>query len=297
MAFKLVILLLIGPCLISSCQPGNSKKHNDKTNKGETKKYQYDFAHPTKKWVLPHELKEISGNTWIDKDHLLIIEDLHPNLYLIRLGDSAIIEKTIPFRESTEKKFDIEDVTVVGNTAYALWSHGSIYKISNWQSALQVKEIPTNLSKENNTEGICFDPVSGNLLISCKKESEMDDEKKSTRSVFAYDLKADSLITEPFLLIHSNEIKKMTGEKVEFYPSGIAVNPQTHDIFVLSTKDNKCIARFTHDGQLKSLDFLDKDILMQPEGICFSPEGALYISSEGKHGEAPVIVEFDYKEK
>jgi hypothetical protein len=295
MPIRLLFLFLLGPCLISSCQSGDKKKQTEKPGKEEKKKYQYDFVHPSKKWLLPHELKEISGNAWIDKDHLLIIEDLHPNLYLVRLGDSAIIEKTVAFRQSTEKKFDIEDVTIVNNTVYALWSHGTVYKITNWQSSPQVKEIPTNLSKENNTEGICYDPVSGYLLVSCKKESEMDDEKKSTRSVFAFDMKADSLILNPFLLVHSNEIKKITGEKVEFYPSAIAVNPQTHDIFILSTKDNKCIARYSHEGKLKSLDFLDKDLLPQPEGMCFSPEGVLYISSEGKHGEAPRIVEFDYK--
>ncbi|HEV8082167.1 MAG TPA: hypothetical protein VGP55_03145 [Chitinophagaceae bacterium] len=64
------------------------------------KTYKYDLAHPQKKWELPAAIFEISGNTWIDENHLLVIEDLHPNLYLIKLSESnAVIEKTIPFKK------------------------------------------------------------------------------------------------------------------------------------------------------------------------------------------------------
>ena len=33
------------------------------------------------------------------------------------------------------------------------------------------KEFSTSLDKKNNTEGLAYDPVSGDLLIACKKES------------------------------------------------------------------------------------------------------------------------------
>lgn len=112
----------------------------------------------------------IAANTRIDKDHLILIEDLHPNLYFIKIDDkNATPEKTIPFAETDKKKFDIEDVTYVNNMVYALWSQGTI----------------------------------------------------------------------------------------------------------------------------KAFQFIDKDLMPQPEGICFSPEGELYISSEGKKGEAWKLFEFD----
>lgn len=256
--------------------------------------YKYDLEHPQKKWELPQELFEISGNTWIDKDHLLVIEDLHPNLYLMKLGDNnATIEKKVPFREETaDKKFDVEDVTVVGNTAYALWSHGKIFKVTDWQSNPKVDEIKTFLSKENNTEGICYDPVTKDLLIACKNESDVEDEKKSTRAIYEFDIKGDSLKSEPFMLVHKKDFKKETGEKLEFFPSAIAVHPITHDIYILSTKDTKCMAIFTHGGQMKSFELIDKELLPQPEGICFSPDGVLYISTEGKKGGLGYIYEF-----
>ena len=44
----------------------------------------------------------------------------------------------------------------------------------------------------------------------------------------------------------------------------------------------------------KAVQFIDKELMPQPEGICFSPEGKLYISSEGKKGEPGNLFEFDF---
>ena len=290
---------------VSSCNSGNnlkpdisdSSKIAPSKNKAEEKAYKYDLLHPQKKWKLQPDLVEISGNTWIDENHLLVIEDLHPDLYLLRLdADSASIEKKIPFRdESPDKKFDVEDVTIVNNTVYALWSHGAVFKINNWQEKPDTKEIKTFLSKENNTEGICYDPVTKNLLVTCKNESDVQDEKKSTRAVYEYDVVADTLKTQPFMLIHKKDFKKETGEKLEFFPSAIAVHPVTHDIYILTTRDNKGMAIFSHEGVLKGYLPIEKELMQQPEGICFSPDGKLYISSEGKKGEPGNLFEFDPK--
>jgi len=94
------------------------------------------------------------------------------------------------------------------------------------------------------------------------------------------------------LLVEKKDFKKFIADKVEFFPSGIAVHPSTHDIYIISTKGNKCIACYNHSGQLKSFEYLDKDLLPQPEGICFDAAANLYISTEGKHGEAAAIYKF-----
>jgi uncharacterized protein YjiK len=190
---------------------------------------------------------------------------------------------------------DIEDVALVKNTVYALWSHGVLYKIKDWQGEPDTKKLETPLSKENNTEGLCYDPVSHDLLIACKNESDVSDQKKSTRSVFEFDLKADSLISEPFMLIRKKDFKKVADEKLEFFPSAIAVHPITHDVYILSTRETKCMAVYGYKGELKSFQIIDKDLLLQPEGICFAPDGTLFISSEGKHGIPPILMQFDAK--
>ena len=156
---SLIFLLII--TTLFSCHFKDSK--NEKVEEKQsapapetTGKMGYDLSKPAQKWVLPNELLEISGNTWIDNNHLLVIEDLHPNLYYLKLDkDVPTIEKTVPFETAGDKKVDIEDVTSYGNAVYALWSHGVIYKITNWNSNPVTKELPTSLDKKNNTEGIC----------------------------------------------------------------------------------------------------------------------------------------------
>ena len=289
--------------ILSSCVNNNKdKKDNDKAlvagrAVAVSSAGTYDMSKPVNKWELPAQLNEISGIVKIDNNHILAIEDLHPTLYTLNLDNGkASIADTISFYETAKDKFDIEDVAVIGNDAYALWSHGSIFKITDWKKGKQVKEIETGLDKKNNTEGLAYDPVTGNLLIACKNESGLADEKKSARALYELDIKTEKLLEKPFLVIESKDLKAMSGDKVKFFPSGVAVNPATHDIYVISTKDTKCMAQFSHDGQLKSFTYLDKDLLEQPEGISFDPSGNLYISTEGKHGKPGYIYQFGLKQ-
>lgn len=293
-----------------SCQSNNGVKSNDPvivklppktyvdTSKNDvnTSAFNYDLNKPDHTWKLPSALVEVSGNTWLDKDHLILIEDTHPNLYLIKIDDkNATLEKTISFQQDEKDKFDIEDVAMVGDAVYALWSHGVLFKIDNWNSSPAVKEIATSLSKKNNTEGLCYDPLTKKLLIACKDESGIDGEKKSTKAVYQFDTETQKIDEKPFLVIHKNDFEKLAGSKLDFNPSAIAVHPVTHQIYLLSTRDNKCMAVFNRDGTLASFQLIDKDMMPQPEGICFSPDGKLYISSEGKKGDPGNLFEFNAK--
>ncbi len=269
-------------------------KTDSSANNVTGKQYNYELNKPVHTWKLPEQLVEVSGNTWIDDNHLILIEDLNPVLYLIKLDDkNAALEKAITFKDEDKDKFDIEDVTIVNDVVYALWSHGTLFKISDWRNKPQVDEIKTFLKKENNTEGLCYDPVTKKLLIACKDDSNVPDEKKSTRAVYDFDIANNTLSDQPFFLIHKKDFEKVADEKLEFNPSAIAVHPVTHDIYVLSTRDTKCMAIYAHDGKLKDFQFIDKDLMPQPEGMCFSPDGKLYISSEGKKGDPGNLFEFD----
>lgn len=259
--------------------------------------YQYDLKKPYHSWDLGTGLKEVSGNTWVDKDHLILIEDLHPELYLLKVDNrNATVEKEIPFAKTEKEKFDIEDVTMVDNVVYAIWSHGVLFRINNWNSANpEVERIPTSLSKDNNTEGVCYDPVTKSLLIACKDDAGIPDEKKSAKAVYQFNMQSKQLEPKPFLVIHKKDFEKLAGEKLQFNPSAIAVHPVTHNVYLLSTRDNKCMAVYNRDGKLISFQKIDESMMRQPEGICFSPDGTLYISTEGPKNGQGKLFEFDPK--
>jgi hypothetical protein len=287
--------------IIASCQnntqenkssPGTTENNGSVSESKTT--FSYDLKNPTHSWVLPSELVEVSGNTWLDKNHLILIEDLNPNLYYVKVDDkTATLEKTVPFVETDKEKVDIEDVTIVDNVVYALWSHGALFKITDWKNKPQIEKIKTGLSKDNNTEGLCFDPVSKQLLIACKDDAGTGEE--SAKAVYGFNMEKSQLIEKPFMVIHPKDFKSITGNDLSFNPSAIAVHPITHDIYMLTTRDNKGMAVFTHDGVLKSYQSIDKEMMEQPEGICFNPQGKLIISSQGKKGDPGNLFEFDPK--
>lgn|SRR5690242_1061262 len=256
--------------------------------------FTYNLKKPEHSWELEKDLQEVSGNTWLDKDHLIVIEDLHGRLYVLKFDDkNATVEKKIDFHK-TKGKFDIEDVTMVGNTVYAMWSHGVVYAIENWNSNdPKVTKYPTSLSKHNNTEGLCYDPVTKNLLIACKGASGIAGAKKSDKAVYEFSIQTKMLYRKPFLVIHKKDFEKFDGDKLDFNPSAIAIQPISHNIYLLSTKDNKCMAVYNRDGKLIGFQKIDDNMMEQPEGLTFSPEGKLYISTEGKGHDRGKLFEFD----
>ena len=292
------LVLILGLLFHNSCNNiAENKKEDEPTPTAVSfRATDYDLLHPVKKWSLSDSLAEISGITFLKNDRLIAIEDLHPILYELNLGDSSgVIANKLEFRETDKEKFDFEDLAVIGDTVYALWSHGAIFKIIKQKKGATSERMKTWLKKENNTEGLAYDPVSGNLLVACKDDAGLEDVKKSTRAVYEFDIKADSLKPDPFMLINKSDFESIAGEKIDFYPAAIAVHPVSHDIFIISTKDTKCIAQFTHDGKLKAFDYLEKEMMPQPEGICFDTKGNLYISTQARHGKPPYIYEFSLK--
>ena len=86
-------------------------------------------------------------------------------------------------------------------------------------------------------------------------------------------------------------IKGSDGKKT-FAPSGIAVHPISGEIFVISSQGKKLLI-LSPEGEKNTLIELDPETFVQPEGICFTPNGDLYISSEGTDANG-YILKFSY---
>lgn len=296
--YYLIEMIAIVAVLVvnSSCNNNAETKKEETAKPVSLRSTDYDFINPVDGWALSDSLAEVSGITFFQKDRLLAIEDMHPVLYEINRGDSlGVIINKLEFTQTVKDKFDFEDLAAIGDTVYALWSHGAIFKITKQKQGFVAEKTKTGLKKENNTEGLAYDPSTGNLLVACKDDPGLADAKKSTRAIYEFDTKADSLKPEPFILINKSDFENVAGEKVDFNPSAIAVHPVSHDIFIISTKDTKCIAQFSHDGKLKAFDYFRKEILPQPEGMCFDEKGNLFISTEARHGKPAYIFEFALK--
>lgn len=266
----------------------------------KNKEYQflYTINHPDTTWKLPHKLTEISGLSYISKYRLACNHDEKGSIYIFNLltGD---IERKIDFAKDN----DYEGVEIVKNNAWVLKSNGILYKVKNYlnENKGDVEKYPTILTKKNDTEGLCYDPSTKHLLIACKGHPFVNGKKgKNIKAIYRFDVKAKLLDMDPYLLIDLKFIKKLkkynTMSKwgvellanlddskgdITFQPSGIAINPLTKNIYILAAVGNLLMV-YSPQKELQAIINLDTKNHPHPEGICFSPEGILYISNEGK---------------
>jgi uncharacterized protein YjiK len=94
-------------------------------------------------------------------------------------------------------------------------------------------------------------------------------------------------------VIDEEELTVNTHKKATFHPSGISMHPQTRELYIIAS-NGKLLVVVDADGNTVAVKSLSSKIFNQPEGICFAPDGTLYISNEGK-GSKGNILRFQYK--
>jgi len=268
--------------------------------------FPYQLNHPDKSWELPKKLVEISGLSYIDKNRLACVQDEKGNIYIFNL-ETGEVEHKIDFGDDG----DYEGIEVIKNDAWVLKSNGTLYRVSNYlkESKPEVNKYKTALSGENDAEGLAYDPVDQNLLIACKGHPFVDEKAgKEFKAIYTFYLESKLLEIKPFLLIAMDSIKyyknynTMTQLGVEllayfdhskgdlsFQPSGISIHPVTGNIYVVGSVGN-LLQVFSRDGKMLAIIDLKSKIHAQPEGICFSPNGTLYLSNEGDEDKGMILL-------
>ena len=256
----------------------------------------YNINKYKEKYILGKELKEISGLSYYKKNQLACVEDENGKVYIYNLKTKEVTQ-TVKFG----KKGDYEGVETIGEEVYVLRSDGTIFNFS-MQDAPDVETVTwkTPLSSKNDVEGLGFNRAARHLLLACKEKSKIDDVKSKGKAIYSFDTKKKHLLPKPFLDIkagtlnyflesQSGKFKKIK----EFKPSAVAIHPKTRQTFVIASV-GKVLVVLNKAGQLEKVAPLDPKIYKQPEGICFAPNGTMYISSEGQDGKG-YILEFPYR--
>jgi hypothetical protein len=163
---------------------------------------------------------------------------------------------------------------------------------------------------------MAYDAHENALLIACKGSPSIGKENsyEGHRAIYKFDLERKKLVTTPHFLIDLNRLDSYMDRGIfnklsvklakslglmdrdsSFKPSGIAIHPLDGEIYIIASV-GKLLIILNRDGKIKDIKELDPEIFLQPEGICFAPEGNMFISSEGK-GEKGYILEFELLEK
>jgi len=279
---------------------------NCKAQLSNTKKInpQYKVNQPSRTFEMPEDLKEISGLTVSpDGNYLYAVSD---EFGLIHLINKKTGERERQIRFNTDG--DYEGIEVVDNKVFLVKSTGTLYEVNDLQGdSTTSKKTKFLLKKENNIEGLAYDPHNHRLLFACKgkhcfKENECESkhECQSKKAIYSLSLKDNEFVHEPAFEItlkatieflknnkSEEELKKWKryvaaeSEKFAFNPSAIAIHPLTSNTYILSSK-GKTFMVLNSEGKIIQMEKLNKKIHTQPEGIAFDKNGLMYISNEGK---------------
>jgi len=265
----------------------------------------YHLDKPERRMELAPELLEISGLEWASEgNHLLAVQDERGLIYRLDPETGSILQQA-----EFASDGDFEGIAVVGDTVYVVKSTGTLYRITDsGEGKVSVEKFKSHIDKTYDVEGLTTDLKNRQLLMACKAAPPQL--PQGEKHVYAWNLDDMSLPKQPVLTIRLSDMldflqrnpatprqEKMLeylnrAEPVgglRFSPSGIAVHPTLGHWYILSGP-GRMLAVYSPKGQLLALHRFDKDLLEQPEGICFDLQGNLYIASEGKEGPAVLCV-------
>ncbi len=246
--------------------------------------FPYNFDRLTRIVTLPGDLEEISGLCrGMRPGEVFAIQDEAGTLFVVNTLTGEPVS-----RVTFDKDRDYEGVARHDSEVYVLEKDGDIHYFQYVEDSTEIpaRKFETDFSYRNDTEGICYDSLNNTLLI-VPKEQELNgnsDNEDSRRGIYSYDINDGRLNPQPTYYIDQMEVGQIVfGSNREYIikPSGIAVDPWTQDIYVLSSVGNILVV-IDRESRVRHVELLEKKTFTQPEGITFAENGDLYISSEGR---------------
>lgn len=235
----------------------------------------YQFAQPSARYNLPSSLREVSGLGWYARNRIVCVQDELGKVFVFDVERAKVVEQ-IKFGE----KGDYEGVERVGDEIFVLRSDGFISTLRLEEA--EMRTFDPGLPAGTEVEGLGYDARTNRLWLAVKNAPK---EKTKPAEIVAYsfDLKTKTIwkgIFIPAEILGAFEAS-LGYRPSEFKPSGIAVQPQTGDVYLLASVGHRMLV-LNRNGQLTHTVQLPERLLAQPEGICFAPDGTLYIASEAK---------------
>jgi uncharacterized protein YjiK len=114
------------------------------------------------------------------------------------------------------------------------------------------------------------------------------DKKQNRVSAFRFDLVKKTFDTAAWFTLDNRKVRQLAkSDAVKFQPSSAAIHPLEKQLYILASSDQLLVISDLK-GQIKNVYPLHPDYFPQAEGICFAPNGTMFISNEGKYGQATI---------
>jgi len=277
--------------------------------------FPYDFRKPSVTYSLSPEMNKMSGMCSYRNNKIAMTVEDAATIFIYNLNKTIISGKY-----NFASNADYTGIDIVGEKAYTVRSDGKLYEINNFKDDNKtVEKYSTNLSARNNIDGLVYDSESNSLLLASKGKAAIDkftnkikeDKLKDSRAVFKFDLNRKELQINPVYLLNIPEITSFMNKKdlendsisannidevrksVDIQPTGIAINPTTKNIYIISYTA-RVLLIMNKKGNILLHKKLNKKLFEKPTGICFNDNGDLFISVKPK-GANSYILRFNLK--
>lgn len=287
---------------MTACNNAPSATQNAVQNNYEAP---YSLNAPSKKYHLPDALDEISGIAHFDKNTIAAIQDEKGKIYFYNLNEEDI-EHKIDFGKGK----DYESLDIHNSKASILSSDGKLFQFKIDRAIKEVDANSININskttKNAEIEGFCH-WKKNSYLVAFKQRTNADD--ATERSIFVYE--NGQLSEKPLFQFNNKNFrsylaslsnlpnklesfkKNLNPIKASFYPSDIAVHPKSKDIYVLSAVNELLVIVDGKNYKIKHMHSFKNEDLPQPEGICFSPNGDMFIASEKNNAKHAKLYFFE----
>lgn len=249
--------------------------------------HRYDLAgKPSRNLILPASLREISGVAVSRNGKLFAHDDEVSTIYQLDPSNGTVIKR---FHVVSRRWFgngrvedDFEDIAIAGDRFFLVTSSGKLYEFREGRDNESVQAVvyKTGLGSSYEVEGLCHDPSSASLLLSCKGGAgKKPFAQSASLPVYSFSLTTNKLSRQVRFIIDARHIADSAGKK-GFRPSAITRHPLSGNFFIVSSS-SRLIAEIDYrTGSLIDLQSLPSVYHPQPEGLAVLPDYSLLISSE-----------------
>jgi uncharacterized protein YjiK len=234
---------------------------------------------PIARWVLPRDLREISGLALTTNGRMLMHGDEDGEVWEVDYRRGVLIKE---FSLGDKRvKGDFEGITVANGLVFMLASNGKLYEFQEGANGAHVayKVEDTGLKADCEFEGVAFDPAINALLLACKHIH--DKEIQDAVVIYRWSLNSDTTSRLTRMIVPVGDALAANGWK-QLNPSDITIDPLTGN-YVLVASLEKALISITPAGALVFARPLPASH-PQPEGVAITKDGILMVSDEGGTG-------------
>lgn len=241
-------------------------------------------------WLMPAELKEISGLALTSDGRLLTHDDEIGKIYEIDPRAGVILKRFT--LGDTPVRADFESIAIGGGSVYLLASNGVLYEFKeggdNANVAYSVHDL--KLGHECEFESMVYEPDSTSLLLACKKT--MNKKLRDNLVFYRWHLQGpDSTRLTTFSIPMAQVIGSNAWKG--FHASDMTIDPTTGN-YVLISHIEFGLVEITPAGQVvRSGPIPGKH--HQPEGVSITRDGVLIVSDEGGKQEPAMITLYKWR--